>query len=342
MNKFEVVSKLWPSGAILNGGVDVNTVNPPGQVFTRTAPPLAPGTGAPNGYRFLFWNTGRRVTNKAQVTWTFNNLSSWTTWTATRWYGVGGTGNGHGGSNLITASPFAMENDASMAGTPIDAAGSTFTNGPAGQQAYPVGTPPDDHVASTEWGPASVAALDPFPPQMVFTENHFAGWLRLFLGGDETGQFDETDGAAIGGSGFYSYLDASPVAIGQGETVELMAAYHVVKISPPGDPELIPIDYITFIEWLLNYDRLVDPRPNPMGERGDRLRVGALTDLVALTRMAEGPEDLLKSIAANVKSLSPAELKRALGSAKAISRRVEAATKALEAAMAEGRKPRKP
>ena len=79
-----------------------------------------------------------------------------------------------------------------------------------------------------------------------------------------------------------------------------------------------------------------------MGYRGDRLRVGALTDLVALTRMAEGPEDLLKSISANVKSLSSAELKRALSSAKAISRRVEAATKALEAAMAEGRKPRKP
>ena len=190
-----------------------------------------------------------------------------------------------------------------MPGTLIDAAGSTFTNGPAGQQAYPVGTPPDDRVASVEVGPGLVAALDPFPPQMVFTENHLAGWLRLALGGDETGQFDETDGAAIGGPGFYSYLDTSPVAIGQGETVGFMAAYRVVKISPPGDPELIPIDYITFIEWLLDYDRLVDPRPNPMGDRGDRLRVGAL-DLVALTRMAEGPEDLLKSISANVKSLT--------------------------------------
>jgi hypothetical protein len=342
MNKFEVISKLWPSGALLNGGVDVNTVNPPGQVFTRTAPPLAPGTDAPNGYRFLFWNTGRRVTNKAQVTWTFNNLSTWTTWTATRWYGIAGTGTPGSGSKLITASAFAMENDTSMPGSPIDAANSTFTNGPAGQLAHPVGTPPDDRVASTEWGPASVAALDPFPPQMVFTENHFAGWLRLFLGGDESGQFDETDGAAVGGSGFYSYLEASPVSIGQGETVDLMAAYRVVQISPPGDPELIPIDYITFIEWLLDYDRLVDPRPSPMGSRADRLRVGALTDLVALTRMAEGPEDLLKSLSANVKSLSPPELKQALSSAKAITRRVEAATKALEAAMAEGRKPRKP
>ena len=342
MNKFEVISKLWPSGALLNGGVDVNTVNPPGQVFTRTAPPLAPGTGAPNGYRFLFWNTGRRVTNKHQVTWTFNNLSSWTTWTATRWYGIAGGGvTGGSGSKLITASAFAMEDDASMPGTPIDAANSTFTDGPGGQKAYPFATPPDDHVASTQWGPASVAALDPFPPQMVFNEYHFAGWLRLVLGGDETGQFDETDGAAVGGPSFYSYLDASPVSIGKDATVDLMAAYRVVRISPPDVPELIPIDYITFIEWLLDYDRLVDPRPSPMGTRADRLRVGALTDLFALTRMAEGPENLLTSLAVNVKSLSPAELKRAISAAKAITRRVEAATKALEAEMAKGRKSRK-
>ena len=340
MNKFEVISKLWPSGTLLNGGVDVNTVNPPGQVFTRTAPPLAPGTGAPNGYRFLFWNTGRRVTNKHQVTWTFNNLPSWTTWTATRWYGIAGpeTDNG-GGSKLITASAFAMEDDASMPGTPIDAATSTFTDGPAGQQAHPFGTPPDDHVASTQWGQASVAALDPFPPQMVFNEYYFAGWLRLVLGGDTSGQFDETDGATIGGSSFYSHLDASPIPIGKDATVELMAAYRVVRISPPDVPDLIPIDYIKFIEWLLDYDRLVNPF-DPRPSRADRLRVGVLTDLFALTRMAEGPEDLLKSLAVNAKSLSPEELKRAISSAKAITRRVEAATKALEAAMATGRKPR--
>jgi hypothetical protein len=344
MNKFEVISKLWPGGTLLNGGVDVNTVNPPGQAFTRTAPPLAPAPGAPDGYQFLFWNTGRRVTNKAQVTWTFNNLSTWTTWTATRWYGIApsGPGGGNPPAKLITASAFAIENDASMPGTPIDAANSTFTNGPAGEQAHPFGNPPDDRVASTQWGPASVAAIDPFPPQVVFTENHLAGWLKLHLGGDTSGQFDETDGAAVGGPGFYMELDPSPVPISQGDTVDLMAAYRVVKISPPGVPELIPIDFITFIEWLLDYDRLVDPRPSRIGNREDRLRVGALTDLLTLTRMAEGPEDLLKSLSANVKSLSPAELKQALSSAKAISRRMDTATKALEAAIADGRKPRKP
>lgn len=337
MNKFEVISKLWPSGAALPGGVDVNTVNPPGQNFTRTAPALAPGTGAPNGYRFLFWNTGRRVTNKLQVTWTFNNLPSWTTWTATRWYGIAGSG-GDGGSKLITAKAFAMEDDASMPGTPLDSANSSFTNGPGSQKAYPFGTPPDDHVASTQWGAASVAALDPFPPQVVFKEYLFAGWLQLILGGDESGQFDETDGPAIGGGGFYSHLSPSPVSVSKDASVDLMAAYRVVPISPPGIPERYPLDYLTFIEWLLDYDRRVDPRPSPRGVAADRLRVGVLTDLVTLTRMAEAPEDLLKSLAANVKSLSPAELKRAVSSAKAITRRVETATKALEAAMSKGRK----
>ena len=66
-----------------------------------------------------------------------------------------------------------------------------------------------------------------------------------------------------------------------------------------------------------------------------------MTDLFALARMADGPEDLLKSLAVNAKSLSPAELKRALSAAKAITRRVETATKALEAATATGRKSRK-
>jgi hypothetical protein len=337
MNKFEVISKLWPSGDPLSGGVDVNTVNPPGQSFTRTAPALAAGTGAPNGYRFLFWNTGRRVTNKLQVTWTFNNLPSWTTWTATRWYGIAGSGTGLN-PKLITATAFAMEDDASMPGTPIDSANSTFTNGPGSQKAYPFGTPPNDHMASTQWGAASVAALDPFPPQMVFNQYLFAGWLQLVLGGDENGQFDETDGAAIGGGGFYSYLAASPVSVSKDATVDLMAAYRVIPISPPGVPERYPIDYLKFIEWLLDYDRRVDPRPSPMGAAADHLRVGALTDLFALTRMAEAPEDLLKSLAANVKSLRPAELKRAVSSAKAITRRVETATKALEAAMSKGRK----
>ena len=102
MNKFEIISKLWPSGALLNGGVDVNTVNPPGQVFTRTAPPLAPGTGAPNGYRFLFWNTGRRVTNKAQVTWT--STACRVGRPGQRRAGImAGTGIGNGGSNLISS-----------------------------------------------------------------------------------------------------------------------------------------------------------------------------------------------------------------------------------------------
>lgn len=341
-NKFEVISKLWPSGDLLPGGVDVNTVNPPGNAFTRTAPALAPGTGAPNGYRFLFWNTGRRVTKKLQVTWTFNNLSSWTTWTATRWYGIVGTGTGGTSSKLITATAFAMEDDASMPGTPIDGADSTFTNGPAGQQAYPFGTPPNDRLASTQWGAASVAALEPFPPQMVFNQYLFAGWLQLVLGGDESGQFDESDGAVVGGGGFYSHLVPSPISVSKDATVDLMAAYRVIPIPRPGVPERYPIDYITFIEWLLDYDRLIDPRPRPMGAAADRLRVGALTDLFALTRMAEAPEDLLNSLAANVKSLNPAELKRAVSSARAITRRVETATKALEGAMSKGRKPGKP
>ena len=153
-----------------------------------------------------------------------------------------------------------MENDASMPGTPVDASNSTFTNGPAGQQAYPVGTPPDDRVASTEWGrPRSRRSSRSRRRWSSPSTTSPAGSGCSSAVTDRPVRRDRRRGDRW--PRFYSHLDPSPVAIAQGETVDLMAAYRVVKISPPGDPELIPIDYITFIEWLLDYDRLVDPRP---------------------------------------------------------------------------------
>ena len=327
MNKFQVISKLWPSGVVLPGGVDVNTVNPaapptppgtkPTPDFIRDAPALAPGTGAPNGYRFLFWNTGRRVTNKLKVTWTFKNLSSWTTWTAIRWYGIIDSG-GVQNPKLLTTTAFATEDDASMSGTPIDSANSTFTDDPGGQKAYPFGAPPNDRMASTQWGAASVAALNPFPQQTVLNEYLFAGWLQLILGGDAIGEFPEDDDPIVGRGGFYSsHLATSPISVDMDATVDLMAVYRVNPITLPPIPilERDPIRRITFIEWILDYDRLVNPFP--------------------LTRIAAVPKDLLKS-------LSPAELKQAISSANTITRRMEAVTKSLEAEMLNGFKPGEP
>lgn len=336
-NQFKVISKLWPSGTPLEGGLDENPVSPTGPPFVRTAAPLAPGPGAPNGYRFLFWNTGRRVTSKYKVTWAFNHLSTWTTWTATRWYGVISGPNGPPGPDpmLITTTAFAIEDDASMPGTPIDAPpASTFVNGPNGELAWPFGSPADDSVASTQWGAASVAALDPFPPQLVFNQYLFAGWLHLVLGGEAIGQFDETDGPAVGGGSFYSELTPSPFPVDQGHSADLMAAYRVVPMTLPGVPERYPIEFITFIEWLLDYDRRVDPR----SPGGDFDRIRSLADLFAVTRMGAAPEHLLESLAANARSMSPADLERALTSVNAITRRAGETAESLEAALSKRRK----
>ena len=177
-----------------------------------------------------------------------------------------------------------------MPGTPIDAANSSFTNGPAGQQAYPFGNPPDDRVASTQWGPASVAALDPFPPQMVFTETTSpagSGWPSAV-----TRPVSSTRPTARPSADpSYSYLDTSPVSIGKGETIDLMAAYRVVNISPPAartHPHRLH-HLLRMAARLRPSRRPVRPAVQSVRTRADRLRVGALTDLFALTRMAEGP-----------------------------------------------------
>lgn len=38
------------------------------------------------------WDTGRRITNKRKVRWTFNHPENWTDWRAIAWYGPGGNG----------------------------------------------------------------------------------------------------------------------------------------------------------------------------------------------------------------------------------------------------------
>jgi hypothetical protein len=246
----------------------------------------------------------------------------------------------------MTATAFAIEDDVSLPGTPIDGADSTVTNGPGGAQAYPFGNPPDDRMASTQWGAASVTALDPYPPQSVFKQHLFAGWLQLFLGGDETGQFDETDGPAVGGGGPYGNLAANPISVDQDATVDLLATYRVTKVPLPEVPVLNPIfpifnpnEYIKFLERVLEFGLFLDPQRSSGGVDADQLRIGALTDLFALTRMAAAPENLLKSLTENVETLNATELKQAINSAKIVARRVETATEALEAAKVRGRKP---
>ena len=128
----------------------------------------------------------------------------------------------------VRADAFEISGDAPLSGTPIDAAASTCAAG-----AYSF-APGDDHVIGTAAGGANVVAKDPFPGcgivgpqeiivlerppvrgstdylsfgQIVFSfavsSCDFAGWLQLVWGGEEMGEFQETDTLSGGsGSGF--------------------------------------------------------------------------------------------------------------------------------------------
>ncbi len=121
-------------------------------------------------FQFLFWNTGRHITNKRNVHWDFT-VGNWTNWTATRWYGVPPV-NGNGGHD-VRVDPFSIADNAPItSGTAIDAAASVFPPG-----AYPdMG---DDHLIDTEAGAVDVAA------KALLASQQFAGWDQLIWGGDE-------------------------------------------------------------------------------------------------------------------------------------------------------------
>src|SRR5262249_28535815 len=145
----------------------------------------------------LFWDTGRRVTNKRHVRWTFNHPDQWATWNAVAWYGVVG-GNGH---------PVPIVSlDAYWVGTgtldppPGDGPGSTFGNGPSpGQTAWPAGG--NDHEVSTQWGAATIRALDHLRRSPSDASLDFSSLTQLIFGGDDSGVFEENDDGITAGGG---------------------------------------------------------------------------------------------------------------------------------------------
>src|SRR5262249_20953232 len=130
MDEFSVKTKLWPSGADLDLGTDSNLVTVP-STFTRHAANFVTSMDGTQNYQFLFWNTGRHVTNKRHVRWNFS-VGGWGLWTATRWYGTPGPGGP--GAQRVRVDPFTIGGDAviTSGGTAINSSASTYAAG-----AYP-------------------------------------------------------------------------------------------------------------------------------------------------------------------------------------------------------------
>jgi hypothetical protein len=109
VSQFSVVGKLWPSGSSLDLGTDNNSVTvPPTAHFDRHAANFVTSMDGTHNYQFLFWNTGRHVTNKRHVHWDFS-VGGWGIWTATKWYGTPG---GNGGPPRVRVDAFSIGGDA--------------------------------------------------------------------------------------------------------------------------------------------------------------------------------------------------------------------------------------
>lgn len=328
MDEFIVIAKLWPAGTKIDG-IDSTTLL--GPLSTKhTAAPFATSLDGTQNFQFLFWNTGRHITNKRSVRWNFSVLG-WGLWTATKWYGTPGPGD----SQTVRANAFTIGGDAPLSGTPIDA---TSTYAPA--TAWPFNG--DDHVISTADSRAVVVAKDPFP-SVASSSYDFAGWLQLVFGGDPTGEFLESDAGTsgrVGGTGFYDHVPGVDFPVAKGASADLIATYG--KHNSAMDIQIFDRlrdwmrDWIYKVElekdvlkpWIPYWD------PNPM----DLIRLKVLEQFLQQTRPGPaGGTDFQRLIEAAPR-MSPEELKRAVQSLKTTLDLGKTALSALDAQLKRGGK----
>ena len=121
MAHFTTAGKRYREGTDYDsfGALDVG-VTSPATTVDQTAPASLPDGKTTRS--FLFWDTGRRVTNKRHVRWTFNHPDQWSSWNAVAWYGVGGNGPpGH----IVSLDTYWV-GTGTLDPTPVDGPGSTF------------------------------------------------------------------------------------------------------------------------------------------------------------------------------------------------------------------------
>ena len=264
MDEFRTIAKLWPDGTELDLGTDTTnlTLSPPDSAsFTRTAAPFVTSSDGTHTYEFLFWNTGRHMTNKRKVIWLFSQFG-WGIWTATRWYGTPG---GEPGPPRVRADAFSLHDDALLSpNTPIDGAASSYAAG-----AWPFDG--DDHEIGTAEAGATVVADDSMSGQ------EFAGWVQLIWGGDPTGDFIETDvgtSGLFGGSSFYTPVTAGahPFTASVGQSYDLLATY-----APPSHSRF-DLAWLEAVARGLKIPQKGDPGPE------DLVRLAALEELLQRAR----------------------------------------------------------
>jgi hypothetical protein len=320
-NHFTTAGKRYREGTNFPGfgALDVN-VTGLSTVVDQTAPAFLPDGNTQRG--FLFWDTGRQVTNLRHVRWTFSHLSDWTTWNATAWYGVGGNGPPQ---PLVGIDAYWVGNG-TLDPTPIDGPGSSFVNGPgAGNAAWPSGG--NDHLVRTQWGPATIRALNNLRRSVSDPQLDFSSLMTLIFGGDDSSVFNEND-ANLGSSGGVvtgiAATTAQTLTFAQNAGATVLAGY----VQPVAQKVKFPDSLIELIdEAVLNHlvPTSVDPSPD------DLVRLKLIVESLDFVRGQPVGEDVFGGLVDAARGMSPAELKRSIAGTRATLARGEAALKSLQA-----------
>jgi hypothetical protein len=326
MGHFSTSGKEYTEGGTISSfgaaNLDVNAAPTP---FAQTAPPALLDDN--NVLRkFLYWDTGRRITNKRTVRWTFNHPDSWSDWRAAAWYGVPPID--HNGQPLVSVGAHWV-GVSPINPTPVDGPGSTFVNGPGGS---PLAWPwtGNDHVVSTQFGAETIHALAHLQRSSGDPTLDFSSWQQLIYGGDDTGYFAENDdniGSTSSGSGVTGIENStSPdFAEAMGAGAVLLAGY--VTAPPPDFGGILGrLREVINAGLLGKFIDKGDPSPE------DIIRLKLISESIDLVRGQKptGP-DAFEGLLDAAKSMSASELRRAIVGTQTTLRRGQAALKSLEA-----------
>ena len=322
MAHFTTSGKQYPDGTTMPafGGTDLMVVSP-ATTFAQTAPAALPDTtGAPRS--FLFWDTGRHITGKRTVHWTFNHPENWSEWKAVAWYGIG---DGITHEPTITANAFLI-GSGPLDPTPIDGPGSTFVNAPGGT---PVAWPwmGNDHAVRTEYGAANIHAKPNLQASLGSPILDFASWTWLVPGGDSVGYFDENDDNITVGSGVAGVANSTspyfPAAKGSGG---LLLGGYATPAGPTVDHGLF--DKLRGLLDQISIGKFID-KGDPSPE--DILRLQLISESLDMVRGEQVTgSDAFEGLVGAARKMSPEQRKRTVAETRALIGRGQAALKAME------------
>ena len=319
-NHFTTAGKRYREGTSFPGfgALDVN-VSGPSTTVDQTAPAFLPDGTTQRG--FLFWDTGRRVTNLRHVRWTFSHLSDWSTWNATAWYGVAG---GTNGEPVVSLDAYWVGNS-TLDPTPVDGPGSTFVNGVgAANVAWPGHG--NDHEVRTKFGPATVRALNHLRRSVSDPQLDFSSLQTLIFGGDDSTVFNENDDGLGSSGGVVTGIAATTaqqLTFAQGTGAVVLAGY-VQPVAPKVDFGKALIELINEAELSHLILTNVDPSPD------DLVRLKLIVESLDLVRGEAVTADVFDGLVGAARGMSATELRRTIAGTRATLRRGEAALKSME------------